>query len=193
MAKGLACGAVGAACGERVRLLPGAVDRAFDGLRLIGLVEHGRRGLAKGVGPASYALAFRAVNSGRAFQSPCRYLPDRPEFLLQRRRQHPRHVLVEPLLEHGTEHVLDAVLEALLRCAVRTVLSGGGTLRLAKRRGRRLPRERFARLGNALFGRALGGGLVQDWLFDDGLGNERLGMSNSGSGSSLRKAQALAR
>src|SRR4030095_2972749 len=72
-----------------------------------------------------------------------------PEFLFQRRSQNPRHVLVEPFLKHGTEHVLDAVLEALLRCAVRTVLSGGGTLRLAKRRGRPLPRERVARLRNA--------------------------------------------
>ena len=40
MAKGLAARAVGRARGEGGRLLPGAIDVAFDVLRLIGLVEH---------------------------------------------------------------------------------------------------------------------------------------------------------
>jgi hypothetical protein len=40
--KGLGLDAIGATGGERVRLFPGAINGAFNGLRLIGLLEHGR-------------------------------------------------------------------------------------------------------------------------------------------------------
>ena len=55
--------AVRRAGGEGGGLLPGAIDVAFDLLRLIGLVEHGRVGFgAEKVARASYAVAFSAVN-----------------------------------------------------------------------------------------------------------------------------------
>ncbi len=59
--------AVAAVGSKGARVFPGAIDVAFEILRLIRFIEHGTRTVGEKGRRASYALGFRAVNGWRCF------------------------------------------------------------------------------------------------------------------------------
>ena len=87
------------------------IDGVFDSLRLIFLVDHGSVGFRRERDARVLRCWLLCCQPAIAALIPLEPRGVVHELVLERRRQHPRHVLVEPLLKHRPKHVLDAVFE----------------------------------------------------------------------------------